>query len=218
MSHETPTLAARRRERTGSRYAKRLRDAGRLPAVVYGHQTAPMAVEVDAKEALTHLNHGAHLFTLEIDGSPETCLVKDLQFGYLGDNLIHIDFARVDLNEEVEVNVHIHFVGDPAKASEAGAVVRHDLNEFSVRCKANAIPEEIRVDLSLMDGETLTVSQVEFPAGVAPQHDPEDIVAGISFVKELDEGEAATVEGDAEPEVITDKPEDGGEGGGGDED
>ena len=58
MSHETPTLNAPRRDRTGSRYAKRLRDAGQLPAVVYGHKTEPVSVSVDAKETIRHLRLG----------------------------------------------------------------------------------------------------------------------------------------------------------------
>ncbi len=108
-----------------------------------------MHVSVDDKEMLRHLRHGAHVLNLDIEGSgSETCLVKDLQFGYLGDDVIHVDFARVDLDEEVTVNVHLHFVGESEAARKPGSILSHDLTELEVICKVNAIPEEIRVDLS----------------------------------------------------------------------
>ena len=64
MAHETPTITAPLRDRTGTRFAKRLRDSGRLPAVIYGHKTDPVAVSVDAKDVINHLKHGSHVFTV----------------------------------------------------------------------------------------------------------------------------------------------------------
>ena len=94
--HDTPTISATSRERTGTRYSQRLRKQGRLPAVIYGHKKTPISVSVDEKEILTLLHSGAHVLEVKVEGgSKETCLVKDLQFGYLGDNVIHVDFARV---------------------------------------------------------------------------------------------------------------------------
>ncbi len=68
--------------------------------MIYGHKREPLAVSVDTKEMLSHLQQGAHVLALTVDGAreAETCLVKDLQFGYLGDTVIHVDFARVDLD------------------------------------------------------------------------------------------------------------------------
>ena len=140
MTQETPTISAERRERTGSRYARRLRQAGRLPAVVYGHRMEPLHVSVDEKELLHLIRHGSHVMTVEIDGRDrETCLVKDIQFGYLGDDVIHVDFARVNLDEEVEVLVRADFVGTPAEAHHAGAILRHEHTEIGVRCKVNQL-------------------------------------------------------------------------------
>ena len=99
MSKETPTLAASTRERTGSRYARRLRAAGQLPAVLYGHGMDPISIAINEIEIIRHLTEGAHVFELDIEGRKETCLVKDLQFGWLGDNVVHIDLTKVDLDE-----------------------------------------------------------------------------------------------------------------------
>ncbi len=204
---DKPTIAVVPRERTGSRYSERLRNQGRLPAIIYGHKIDPLAVSVDEKEMLTHLHHGAHVVTLEVEGGKaETCLVKDLQFGFLGDNVIHIDFARVDLNEEVNVHVRLNFTGEPKSAQKTDAILTHDLNELVITCRVSDIPEEIRVDLTTMGEETLmTTGQIDLPEGVALAQDPSTPVAHVGFVHaEEAEGEEVEVETDvAEPEVIT---------------
>jgi large subunit ribosomal protein L25 len=206
MKHETPTITAQRRERTGSRYTRRLRRSGRLPAVIYGHKVEPVSISVDEKEILHLIQHGAHVMKLAIEGArTETCLVKELQFGYLGDNVIHVDFARVNLQEEVTVNVHLAFVGTPEEAHHAGAILRHDRTELAVRCKVSQIPEEIKVDLSKMTGLHLMASEVELPSHLALAEDPETLIASITYVKKhVEVGEEAEVEVElAEPEVIT---------------
>ncbi len=204
---DTPTISATSRERTGTRYSQRLRKQGRLPAVIYGHKKTPLSVSIDEKEILILLHGGAHVLEVKVEGgSKETCLVKDLQFGYLGDNVIHVDFARVNLDEEVTVNVHLNFVGEPELAKKAESILSHDITELEVICKVNAIPEEIRVDLTAMGEATLfTVGQIELPAGLKATADPELPVCHISFIhKEEAEGEEVEVDtGAAEPEVIT---------------
>lgn len=207
MSKQRPTIKASQRDRLGTRYAARLRKAGQLPAVIYGHKSNPIAVSVDAKETMSYLQHGQHVMDVALDGGkPETCLVKELQFGYLGDNVIHIDFARVDLDEMVEVKVHLKFIGSPESAKATGAVLTYDLPDLEVRCKVRDIPGEIRVDLSAMEDMYL-VKQIQLPAGVVAAIDPEKIVAHISFVAEevVAAPEAAAVEAvtSSEPEVIS---------------
>jgi large subunit ribosomal protein L25 len=208
MTHETPTITALARERTGSRYAQRLRKAGRLPGVIYGHKTDPVAVSVDELEILNIISHGAHALNVSIEGgASETCLVKDLQYGYLGDNVIHVDFARVDLDEEVDVNVHLVFVGTSPESQKADAILRHDRTELLIRCKVQAIPEEIKVDLSKMDGTMLTAAEVVLPPGVVLAEMESTPVASVSFLRAVETaepGEEAEVAADAaEPEVIT---------------
>lgn len=219
MSHETPTLQASRRERVGSRYAQRLRKQGQLPAVVYGHKADPVSISVDAKTALSILHHGAHVINLDIDGADtETCLVKSLQFGYLGDDVIHIDFARVNLDEEVDVNMTIQFKGEPKGTRETGSVLMTEVTELAIRCKVNAIPDEIVVDISDMERQ-FTIGDIDLPPGVTAIDDPETVVAHITFVSEEAEGEEAEVAGEAEPEIVGADEDEGGEAAeGGEED
>jgi len=203
MSNETPTVPAETRERVGTRYAQRLRKSGRLPAVVYGHKQDPVSVSVDQKSIMQHLEHGNRVFELAISGaSTETVLVKDLQFGYLGDNVVHIDFTRVDLNEEVTVNIPLHFVGTSPESLKSGAVVQTDHAEIPITTTVANIPEEIRVDLSEMEGTVLTAGEITLPAGAVLAEDPGTPIISISFVAEEAEGEEVELGGDAEPERI----------------
>ncbi len=204
MQHETPTITAERRERIGTRYANRLRKDGRLPGVIYGHMADPVPVSVDEKQVVTLLNHGAHVMNIDVAGDQtQTCLVKDIQFGYLGDNVIHIDFARVDLDEEVTVNVALHFSGEPAMLKTPGAVLSHPMTELEVICRVDAIPDEIKVDLSEME-QSYNVGELTLPPGVRTEVDPTMTVAQISVVHEEEaEGEEVEVAEGAEPEVIT---------------
>lgn len=216
MAHDTPRIVAEPRERIGSRYAQRLRRDGRLPAIIYGHNETPVAVSFDHKELVTHVRDGAHLVEVVIGdsaGAGETCLVKELQFGFLGDDVIHVDLARVSLDEEVEVSVALRFTGECAAAAQPGAILSHNLTQLEIACKANAIPEDIVVDESALTG-TLTVGDLRLPPGVRCTLDPATVVASISFVQEEVEGEAAEVAEAAAPEVISEarKDEEGQEG------
>lgn len=189
MSNETPNLPAERRERHGSRYAQRLRKAGRLPAVVYGHGSDPMSISVDAKEALAHLHHGNHVFNISVDGeSSETCLVKDLQFGYLGDDVIHVDFARVNLDEKVKVLIQLDFHGTPIAGQKGGAIVVHDLAELEIECAVRNIPEGLRVDLDAFD-DVVHVSDLTLPEGVVPVTPGSTLVLHVQAPINADDGD-----------------------------
>ena len=207
MSHETPTLLAQTRDRLGTRQSRRLRAAGRLPAVIYGHGQDPLAVTLDARETLRYLHQGIHVFNVKSGASAETCLVRDLQFGHLGDDVIHVDLARVNLDEEVKVKVRLHFVGAPAAAAKSGVVLTHVMNELEVRCKVRDIPEEVRVDLEKMPGDALTLADFAMPKGCVVVGNPAALVAHLEYVAEEAKGEATAVAATTTPEVITAKKE-----------
>lgn len=208
MSHEVPVLDAQSRDRMGSRYSKRLRAQGQLPAIIYGHGSQPLPVTIDQKTVVSALHRGLHVFEVRLAGKSETCLVKDLQFGWQGDNVIHVDFARVNLDEEVTVSVSLNFIGTPDAAKKVGAVLTHDISELQVRCKVRDIPESIRIDLTGMAGDIMTVSQLKLAPGVVAVSNPHSALARVVMVLEEAAGEAATATTAAtEPEVLTAKKE-----------
>ena len=179
MSKETPKIEAKPRERVGTRYARRLRQEGRLPAVVYGHKSNPVAISVNETETLNHLRHGSLVMEIDIEGAgTETCLVKDLQFGYLGDDVVHVDFARVDLDETVTVMVGVDLHGEMSAAKKPGAIMVTDLTDIEVTCSVRNIPDRIRLDLDSFE-DSVTVGDLDMPENVTPTNSPEERIAHI---------------------------------------
>lgn len=214
--NKTATLSVKTREKLGSKYCGRIRQAGGLPAVLYGHGAAPVALTMDWKEAAKRLNAGEKVFTLNVEGGEsQVALVKEIQFDYLGDTIIHVDFARVRLDEQVEVHVPIKLTGEAVGLKSAGAVLLHPVSDLTVKCLVTAIPDVIAVDISALDvGHSLHVREITAPEGVTIVTDGDAVVATIHMKQEEVVAEAAAVEGDAaQPEVITaKKPAEGEEG------
>ena len=211
MAQKAPVLKVELRDRLGTKYARRLRKNGRLPATIYSKGTEPVSVSVDEKEVATYLYGGNHIMELDNgDGNPATVLVKDLQFGYLGDNLIHVDFTRVDLKQVVTITMTLEISGQPKTASETGAVLEVPRPEIEIECMVKDIPESIKVDLSTVE-DVFTIGDLELPEGVKATLDPERHIAHVTFIQEeVDEPAGGIIEGEegeeATPEVISDSP------------
>ena len=204
MSNETPQIKVEMREKLGTRYAQRLRKNGRLPASIYGLGAEPVSVSIDEKDIITHLRHGSHVMELDNgDGSPATVLVKDLQFGYLGDNLIHVDFARVNLTQVVTVNTKLNIVGQPTQSSTPGAMLEIIRPEIEIECMVKDIPGAITADLSTVE-EVFTIGDLILPEGVRATLDEVRHIAHITIIQEeVEEPDVDAPEGDAAtPEVI----------------
>lgn len=206
MGHDTPNIDVATRERTGTRYARRLRDSGRLPAVIYGQGGGPVHVSADSEDLLRSLREGGHVMEVCIDGDQtETCLVKDLQFGHLGDDVVHVDFARVNLDQVVAVNVPVSLSGEAKGTKAEGAMLVVIRSEIEVRCKVKDIPSEIKADITELE-EALTIGELDLPDGVEAVLEDEKHICHIT-IKALEEEETAGEETDvdaegAEPEVI----------------
>ena len=187
MSKDTMILEANIRDRKGSRYAQRLRAEGRIPAVIYGGGSEPTSICLDNTETLKGLTGGSRVFEIKLDGKTETCMVKDLQFGWLGDDLIHLDLTRVNLDQIVETNVAIHFIGVPPEMNATNAALETALSEIRVSCKVRDIPDEIIVRLEAMEGMTLTAGDIEIPANTTLLTEPGEKVCQVSIPDDEDE-------------------------------
>ena len=206
--HETFTLEATRRDRVGSRYARRVREQGGLPAVLYGHGQEPTPISLPAHDAVRHILDGEKVFTVALDGNTETVLLKDIQYDHLGSTVIHADFERVNLDERVTTNLHLELKGDPVGLKTAGAILVTQTLELEVECRVSDILEELEVDISGMEvGDVLHAGDVRLPAGFDLIEDPDTMVAlvKISSVRpeeeESEEAGEAMAEG-AEPELV----------------
>lgn len=204
MASQVIPLVAETREQLGTRTTRRLRAAGKLPAIVYGHGQAAVNVSVPFKPFHEALNKGAHVFELTLNGNKENALLKDVQYDHLGTHIIHADFARVDLNEKVTVTVSIELKGD-APGEKHGGITQQILSDIEVTCTPTTIPDGIVYNISnlQLDG-SVHVRDLALPAGVTTEADPDQIVAVCHAVKEEEVAEeteqeviGATAEGDA---------------------
>lgn len=201
---ETPTLEVTARTKTGTRYAKRDREAGLIPAVIYGHKQGPVHVTVNAKAFTELLHNEVHLIDVKLDGKSEHTLVKAIQWDTFGREIIHVDLERVDLTETIEVEVELQLVGEPTALKEAGTVLDHPTTMVKISCRADAIPSHLEHSIAdLQAGVPVTVADVTVPAGVTIVMPADQLICQISGVKVSASVEAA-IEGDdaAEPEVI----------------
>ena len=201
MATQTAQVTAKPRSELGSRANKRLRDAGFVPGVVYGHKEAVIPVTLPKKELSVHLGHGTHLFDLALDGKSEKVLVKEVQYDHLGLEVIHVDFARVSLDEKVEVTVPLELKGTP-KGEAEGGVLHQIISQLEIECLVTDIPEAIRHNVSEMEKDAvLHIKDLQLPPGVRVLQDAELIVATVREVQEAAPAEVAEA-APAEPEVI----------------
>ena len=166
MHEKSPILEATTRERLGTRYTKRLRSQGLLPAIVYGHKVEPTPIALDEKSAVGLIESGEKVFRMATKGSDkeQVVLLKDVQFDYLGNNVIHADFARVNLDERVNTRVHINLIGEAIGLKEIGAILMHPHNEIEIECAVADIPDAIDVDISGLElNKTFIAGDVKLP-------------------------------------------------------
>jgi large subunit ribosomal protein L25 len=203
---QTATLTAQQRSQLGSRANKRLRDGGQIPGVIYGHKEAVVPITLPKKEVTNYLSKGAHVFDIALDGKSEKVLVKEVQYDHLGMEILHVDFARVSLDEKVEVTVPLELKGTP-KGEADGGVLQQLVSDLEIECLVTAIPDVIRHNVSEMELDSvLHIKDLTLPEGVRCLQDEDLIVATVKEV--LEEAATTAAEGAAEPEVIGRKAED----------
>ena len=191
------------REHTGSKDAAKVRKQGRIPAVVYGHKKVAVAISLDAHNLAEGLHRGHRLMDVQIGKKREKVIVKELQYDYLGKDIIHVDLMRVDVKEMVKVTVPIELKGT-AKGTHEGGILEGHANHLEIECKVTDIPERIVVSVKEMDvGDLLHADDIELPDGVRLVSDPSTLLASCSLVAAAKTTEELEEEVPAAPEVIT---------------
>ncbi len=204
---EVLVLKAEIRKQTGSKHAVKVREQRRIPAIVYGHKQVPVAISVDAHKLLEWLQHGHRLMDLQIGKKREKTIIKDLQYDYLGKNIIHVDLMRVSAGETIKVTVPIELKGT-AKGTHEGGVISEHTDHLEIECQAVNIPESIVVTVTDMDvGDTLHAKDVELPAGAKLSSSPDILLVTCSLVAAAKAAEEAEEEEPIAPEVITEARE-----------
>ncbi|RKY10737.1 MAG: 50S ribosomal protein L25 [Planctomycetota bacterium] len=208
---ETIALDVEVRTEVGSKHAARLRRAGRLPAIVYGHGAEPVAVSLDLHNFAEMLHHGHRLFNVKVGKQSETLMVKALQYDHLGKDIVHADLVRVSLTEMVKVTVPIELKGT-AKGAHEGGIVDEHLDYLEIECKASDIPEVIPVFVKELGvGDTIHAGDIELPEGMKLSTTPETLVLTCHLVAAAKSTEELEEEMPVAPEVITEKVDEEGE-------
>lgn len=202
-------IKAESRKDEGKGASRRLRHAAYVPAVVYGAGKAPQSIQIEHNTILLAARHEwffSSVLDLNIDGTVEKVLVRDWQKHPFKQQMLHMDFQRVDQNALLRANVPLHFLNqDTSPAGKAShVVVSHALTEVEVTCLPKDLPEFIEVDLaSLTEGDIIHLSQIKLPAGVTSvqlalgeEHDVAVVTA--QAVKEEVDAPAADAAGEAE--------------------
>lgn len=183
-----------------------IRRDGAIPAVVYGPGVASRSVQVDERTFLKVLSQAGEtsLVTLTVDdGQEHTVLVREIQHHPITNTIMHVDFYQVRLDEVIEADVPLKFVGESSAIKDLGGVLVHPLDEISLKALPQDLPREIEVNLSALDSfeKVIHVSDLQVPPGVTLLHKPDDVVALIQEPKtqaELDAELAAEVKEDVE--------------------
>lgn len=200
---EIPTLDVTRRGKIGTRYAKREREQGLIPAVIYGHKLDPVHVTLHGKTFTELLHHEVHIIDVKLDGKSEHTLIKAVQWDTFGREIVHIDLERVDLSETVEVEVELLLIGEPKALKEAGTVLDHPTTMVTISCRADAIPSHLEHDITdLPAGEPLTVADLTPPAGIKIVMPADQLICQIAGVK-VSESVSDAIDSGAEDSATT---------------
>ena len=202
-------ITANERALKGTGASRRLRHSGKTPGILYGGKDEAKSIELDSKELMMKFKHEAFhasILALNIDGKSEKVLLRDYQLHPVRDNILHIDFQRIDENKKLNVKIPFHFMNQeiaPGVKLEGG-IVSHIMIDVDILCLPKNLPTYIEVDLSnLSIGDSIHLSEINVPEGVeltglSEENDP--IITSISKPKVVAE------------EVITPEGEEGDEG------
>ncbi len=226
MANETTTLNVAKRDIEGSRANRRMRRAGRVPAVIYGGGADPLPISVDARELRHALHASGAVLELSLDGQTTNAVLKDSQWDPVRGDTWHVDFLRVRMDVAIQATVVLELTGvEEAAGASEGGVLEQQLRELTIEALPGDIPESVTHDVTALAlNESVHVSDLTAPEGVTIVDDGELVVASISLprleVEEPEEGDTEVV-GEGEGEALaaegadaSGQPETGGAGDG----
>ncbi len=198
-------LTARPRTGTGKSYTRKTRSNGWIPAVYYGHSIEAQPIEIDAKEfgALVRARKTTHLVDLGLGNNGKSvAIIKEIQHNIIKrDHFVHIDFQHVAMDEKITVKAPVQFTGVPIGVKDEDGVLGHPVQQLTVECLPNAIPEVINIDVSgLHVGQSIHVSDIKIE-NVVLKDPPEEVIAVVTHAAKGEAVAAPQAEEEAEAEA-----------------
>jgi large subunit ribosomal protein L25 len=204
----THSINVQKRDDEGKGASRRLRRAGQVPAVVYGGELKPVSIQIEHKDVwLASQNEWFYssILDLSLGGDVQKVLLRDMQRHPFKQQVLHLDFQRVNENEAIHIRVPLHFLNQEKSPAgkKSGIVITHELNDVEISCLPRDLPEYIEVDLGNIDvGDIVHLSDLTLPNGVeipelrfGKEHD--HAVAVAKEIKEEIEEAPVVAEGDA---------------------
>jgi large subunit ribosomal protein L25 len=203
----TASLAGETRTETGKGVARKLRAAGRVPAVVYGHARQPQALSLTTRELeklLSTISTGSTVVELTLGNATTKTLIREVQRHPFKKQILHVDFQELVAGEKVSVEIPLVFVGIPEGVRLSGAILEQILHSIEVLVDPSNIPNHIDVDVTnLAMGHSLHVRELTLPAGLEVLSDEDATVCAVAAPRAaVEETPAEGVEAIAEPELI----------------
>lgn len=203
-------LSASSRTTTGKGVARKLRAAGRVPAIIYGHNRQPQPLELNAHELQLLLEKNPYQSTvieLAFDGLSARTLIREIQRHPFKKQILHVDFQELVAGEKVTVKVPLHFTGTPDGVRTGGGILEQTMHELEITCDPSIIPHHLTVDVTpLTIGHSIHAGDIVMPEGVTLLSDADATVCLCAAPKvEVEETPAVAAEGaaaPAEPELI----------------
>jgi large subunit ribosomal protein L25 len=200
------SLSGETRTETGKGVARKLRAAGRVPAVVYGHAREPQPLSLntrDLEKLLSHIAAGSTVVELTLGGATTKTLIREIQRHPFKKQIMHVDFQELVAGEKVIVDLPLVFVGVPEGVRLSGALLEQILHSIEVRVDPSNSPNHIDVDVThLAMGHSLHVRDLVLPEGLEVLTNEDATICAViaprAVVEEVVEGEAAA----PEPELI----------------
>jgi large subunit ribosomal protein L25 len=175
-------LKAEPRTETGKGHARRIRAAGKVPAVVYGHGADPLPVSVDSRELfhLLHTDAGMNILVdMRVDHEHFLAMPREIQRDAIKGRFIHVDFLRIARDETVTVEVPVHIVGDSHGVKEGG-VIEHHLWNLSIECFPQDVPSVIEADISKLGiNESVKVSDLQIASNITVLTQPDEVIVSV---------------------------------------
>ncbi len=210
-------LEVERRSELGKGACRRLREAGKVPAVVYGGENPAVPIQVDRREMVVRLQSGAgenSVFLLRVKGSEDKrhTMIRELQIDPITRRIEHVDFQRIVMSEKVTIKVEIELIGTPIGVKNEGGILEFVTRELEVECLPTNIPNQLQIDVSKIHmGQHVEASAVPLPEGVELLDEPERVIAIVAapaVAEEEEEGDDLLEGESAEPEVISGRDDD----------
>lgn len=194
------TIHADSRPEVGKKFAKKVRNEGKVPAIIYGEhkETFPISIALSDMKAIMKSDKGENtLLKIQREDVEVWAMLQDIQYDYSGDYIIHLDLLRIDLEKDVTVNIPVRITGEPVGVKVEGGFLDFMTREIRIKCPATHIPKEFVIDVAeLHTGNSIKTADLELEEDIKLISDPHSVICAVMTRGSIEEEEEEAEEGE----------------------